>query len=134
MKGCVETVDARLLVAEDDPMNRKYMSLLLRKNGFPHDLVENGEEAMKAVESGNYDLILMDCSMPVMDGYEATRVIKERMTGRTAPYIIGLTGHTGSGAKERCLQSGMDHYLSNPFEPARLCEELRAALAVKLVS
>ena len=66
-------------------MNRKDMSLLLRKNGCPHDLVENGEEAIKAVESGKCDLVLMDYSMPVMDGDEAARVIKERMTGGTAP-------------------------------------------------
>jgi CheY-like chemotaxis protein len=104
------------LVAEGDPMNRKDMSRLLRRNGFPHDLV------------------LMDCSMPVMAGYEATRVIKERMTGGTAPYIIGLTGYAGNGAQERGLQSGMNYYLRKPIEPARLCQELRAALAVKLVS
>lgn len=133
-KPRAEIINARLLVAEDDPMNRKYMSLLLRKNGFPHDLVENGEQAIEAAESGDYDLVLMDCSMPVMDGYAATRKIKERMADGTAPYIIGLTGHTGKGAQERCLESGMDHYLSKPIEPKRLCQQLKDVLAAKLDS
>lgn len=127
-------LNARILVAEDDPMNRKYMSLLLRKAGFQHDLVENGEQAIEAVATADYDLILMDCSMPVMDGYEATREIRERGSDGRMPYIIGLTGHTGKGAEKRCLESGMDHYLSKPIEPTRLCDELREVLAVKLDS
>ena len=126
--------DVRLLVAEDDPMNRKYISLLLRKAGFQHDLVENGQQALEAIETGNYDLVLMDCSMPVMDGYEATQLVRERMTKQEAPYIMGLTGHTGREARDRCLRSGMDHYLTKPIEPQRLCEELRAAIALRMVS
>ena len=126
--------DVRLLVAEDDPMNRKYISLLLRKAGFQHDLVENGQQALEAIETGNYDLVLMDCSMPVMDGYEATQLVRERMTKQEAPYIMGLTGHTGREARDRCLRSGMDHYLTKPIEPQLLCEELRAAIALRMVS
>ena len=129
-----DELDARLLVAEDDPMNRKYISLLLRKAGFQHDVVENGEQALEAVESGDYNLVLMDCSMPVMDGYQATELIRERMTRQEAPYIIGLTGHTGREARDRCMESGMDHYLTKPIEPQRLCEELRIALEARLVS
>ncbi|MFP6876203.1 MAG: response regulator [Roseibacillus sp.] len=120
---------ARLLVAEDDPMNRKYMSLLLRKAGFRHDLVENGKQAIEAMQRGNYDLVLMDCSMPVVDGYAATQAIRELTVGGKSPYIIGLTGHTGKCAEEKCLESGMDHYMPKPIEPERLCEEITAALA-----
>jgi CheY-like chemotaxis protein len=120
---------ARLLVAEDDPMNRKYMSLLLRKAGFRYDVVENGQQAIEAMQRGNYDLVLMDCSMPVVDGYAATQAIREFTVGGKSPYIIGLTGHTGKCAEEKCLESGMDHYMPKPIEPERLCEEIAAALA-----
>ncbi len=96
--------------------------------------VGGGADAVARASSRDYRLILMDCSMPIMDGYEATREIRERIDEGRVPYIIGLTGHTGKGAEERCLESGMDHYLSKPIEPNRLCDELRELLAVKLVS
>lgn len=121
----------RLLVAEDDPMNRKYMSILLRKAGFAHDVVENGRQAVQAIEEGDYDLVLMDCTMPIMDGYEATQAIRELTGEEGNPYIIGLTGHTGDAARQKCLTAGMNDYISKPVEPEHLCAEIEAALTVK---
>lgn len=120
----------RLLVAEDDPMNRKYMSILLRKAGFDHDVVENGRQAVLAIEEVDYDLVLMDCTMPIMDGYEATQAIREMTGEERCPYIIGLTGHTGDAARQKCLAAGMNDYISKPVDPEHLCAEIEAALAV----
>jgi len=120
---------ARLLVAEDDPLNRMYTGLLLRRAGIPHHMVENGKQAVEEAGKGCYDVILMDCSMPVMDGFEAARRIREREGGGSPPVIIGLTAHALNGARERCLEAGMDDYISKPVEPEDLCVMLRSWLA-----
>ena len=102
----------------------EYLSMLLQKAGFVPDVAENGEDAVAAAERDSYDVILMDCSMPVMDGYEATRKIREMAAGGRGPTIIGLTGHTGSAAREKCLAAGMDQYLPKPVEPDQLLREI----------
>ena len=121
---------ARVLLVEDDKMNRKYLSMLLRKSGFEHDMVENGKEAVAAVQKGIYDLVLMDCSMPVMDGYEATRRIRETAVIGRGPHIIGLTGHAGTEARDKCMAAGMDQYISKPVEPEQLLQEIDNLVAV----
>jgi PAS domain S-box-containing protein len=123
--------DARILVAEDNTTNRIVALAQLRKLGYRADAVENGAEAVAAVESGGYGLVLMDCQMPVMDGFEATRRIRESMIpGVPGIPIIALTASAMSADRERCLAEGMNDYLSKPVDLARLGDLLAMWLPV----
>lgn len=119
--------DARILVAEDHPINQKYMKFLLEQMGLEAVIVENGQIAIDEALTGKYKLVLMDCRMPVMDGWEATREIRrqEKRTGvlRSLP-IIALTAHAMKGDKTVCLNAGMTDYLSKPVDEKRLAETL----------
>lgn len=121
----------RLLVADDDPINRKYASMVLRGTGYGLDIVENGLEALEAVETQDYNLIIMDCGMPVMDGFEATEKIRKltEARGRPAPVIIGLTGFMGAEVRKKCFAAGMDRHLNKPIDPADLLFEIELGLA-----
>jgi len=125
-KPGIERVGAHLvrplhvLVAEDNPVNRKLVTTLLRKRGHVVRAVENGREAVEAIEaSANapFDLVLMDIQMPEMSGFEAAQAVRERETGgdRRLP-LIALTAHAMQGDRERCLAAGMDGYLSKPID------------------
>jgi PAS domain S-box-containing protein len=114
----------RLLVAEDNAVNRQLALALLGKLGQQADVVENGREALDAVERGTYDAVLMDVQMPELDGLEATRLIRERL-GTDGPTIIAMTANAMEGDREECLAAGMDDYLAKPIRP----DELERALA-----
>jgi CheY-like chemotaxis protein len=122
----------RLLVAEDNQINQLMAQAMLAKLGWECDLVENGEEAINALRSKQYAGVLMDCQMPVMDGYEAARAIRvqEERAGqaRRLP-IIALTAHAMEGDKEKCLQAGMDAYLSKPYSLESLEQALQRVFA-----
>lgn len=111
----------RVLVAEDNPVNQIVATKMLEKLGCAVDMATNGEEAIAHVQRHVYDLILMDCQMPVLDGFAATAAIRERERAfaRHTP-IIALTANAMLGDRERCLAAGMDDYLSKPLEPAKL--------------
>lgn len=114
----VSSVNARVLVAEDHPLNQAFISRLLKKVGIDQwTLVQNGQEAISAVLAENYDLILMDCHMPVINGYDATREIREieRRGQETHTPIIAMTANAMVGDKEVCLECGMDDYISKPI-------------------
>lgn len=111
----------RALVAEDNTINQLVLLRSLERYGLIVDVVANGEEAVRHCESNEYAVILMDCRMPVLDGYEATRRIRRRQreTGRRTP-IIAITANAMTSDRELCEQAGMDDYLTKPIQPAEL--------------
>ncbi len=107
----------KILLVEDNLLNQKLICLTLSKYGFQIDLADNGAKALTKLESNDYDLILMDIMMPVMDGLETTRQIRvnERAMNQHLP-IIGPTANTMDSDRHRCLEAGMDEYLVKPFD------------------
>jgi len=116
----------RLLLAEDNLVNQRVAMAVLRKLGLVPDLAVNGLEAAAAAAANRYDLILMDCQMPEMDGFQATRRIREREAagGLVRVPILAMTANAMSGDRERCLESGMDDYLAKPIAILDLKEAL----------
>ena len=116
----------RLLVAEDNPVNRKIVEKMVDSDRFQLTFANDGEEAFRAFEASHFDLVLMDVCMPKMDGIEATQVIRsfEAKSRRAPTPIIALTAHAMSGDEERFLAAGMDHYLAKPIRRKTLCDAL----------
>jgi len=110
----------RILLAEDNPVNEKVATHTLRKLGYEVHAVDNGRDAVLAWKSGRFDLILMDCQMPILDGYEATREIRSLERGGEHIPIVALTAHAMTGDDLKCKSSGMDHHLTKPLDRARL--------------
>lgn len=110
----------RVLLVEDSEMNRQLASILLKKLDWEVDEAHDGAQALAALERGNYDIVLMDCMMPVMDGYEATRRFRvwEQAQNRARTPVVALTASAIEGDRERCLAAGADDYLSKPFTTA----------------
>jgi len=119
----------RILLAEDNPVNQTLAVRLLEKRGYTVVVAGNGREAPKAIESGNFDLILMDVQMPELDGFETTALIraKEKFTGARIP-IIAMTAHALKGDRERCVAAGMDDYVSKPIRVQELLTSVEGHL------
>jgi signal transduction histidine kinase/ActR/RegA family two-component response regulator len=115
----------RILLAEDNTVNQMVARRTLERLGCEVSVCANGLEAIQMVETCYFDLVLMDCQMPVLDGYEATRRIRgsERSDRRSLP-IIAMTANAMEGDRERCLEAGMDNYLSKPVDPSELLKTL----------
>lgn len=120
----------RILMAEDNAINQRVGKLILQRAGFNIDLVADGNEALEAHRTCPYDLILMDCQMPTMDGFEASRQI--RQLAQPQPVIIAVTANALVGERERCLSAGMDDYLSKPFQAEQLVAVVRKWAATRL--
>ncbi|MGA7146577.1 MAG: response regulator [Desulfobacterales bacterium] len=116
----------RILIAEDNIINTKVTLHVLERFGYNADAVTNGKQAVKALETVSYDLVLMDCQMPEMDGYEATGKIRNsesKVLDHKVP-IIAMTAHAMKGDREKCLEAGMDDYLSKPLNTQALSDIL----------
>lgn len=117
------SLKGHVLVAEDNHINQMYVTELLKHCGCTCDIVTTGDEVLDAVQRGSYDLILMDCQMPEMDGFTASRELRRRVAARELPKtvpIIALTANALKGDRERCLEAGMDDYLTKPIEVHQL--------------
>ncbi|HHM8030014.1 TPA: ATP-binding protein [Pseudomonas aeruginosa] len=108
-----------ILLVEDNPANQTVIEAMLRSLGYRVTLVADGIQAVRSAERQRYDAILMDCRLPVLDGYSATREIRAQENGRQVP-IIALTANALQGDRENCLQAGMNDYLAKPFKRAEL--------------
>jgi len=115
--------DMKILLAEDNPVNRKVALIMLKKLGYSADVAANGLEVLQSLKHKDYDVILMDVQMPEMDGLKAAKFINE-MNLKRRPAILAMTAYALEGDRERCLNAGMDGYISKPVK----IEELRSAL------
>jgi CheY-like chemotaxis protein len=113
----------RILVAEDDPINKRVIEMMLNRLGLGSRVVNNGAEALAAVKTETWDAVIMDCQMPLMDGFDAARRIRRHLAGRHLP-IIALTANVMPEDRAACLAAGMDDFLAKPVRQ----DELRAML------
>jgi signal transduction histidine kinase/CheY-like chemotaxis protein/ligand-binding sensor domain-containing protein len=126
-------VPARILIVEDNATNQVLGRRMVEKLGHHPDVVANGREALEALFRSAYDLVLMDCHMPEMDGYEATIALRQReaMARRKRTPVIAMTANAVSGERERCLEAGMDDYLAKPVKFADLAETIKRWLPAR---
>ncbi len=117
----------KILLVEDNEMNRDMLSRRLIRKGFEVEMAVDGGEGVAKARGGGFDLILMDMSLPVMDGWEATRTLKSDPATKSIP-IIALTAHAMTGDREKALASGCDDYDTKPIELPRLLEKIGALL------
>jgi CheY-like chemotaxis protein len=118
----------RILVVDDNLVNRKVARKQLERLGYLVDVVDGGKPALAAMASAPYPVVLLDCEMPEMDGYATTVEIRRRENGERHTTIIAMTGHALEGARERCLDSGMDEYVAKPVTLDALAAVLDVAL------
>ncbi|POZ61503.1 response regulator [Chromobacterium alticapitis] len=124
-----QTLSGRVLLVEDNLVNQELALAMLRNLGCSVELARNGAEALAISAESRFDLALMDCEMPVLDGWQATQAIRRREAGGQRLTIVALTANAGAGERERCLQAGMDDYLTKPFTQKALLETLARWLA-----
>ncbi|MGH8233042.1 MAG: response regulator [Rhodanobacteraceae bacterium] len=116
----------QVLLVEDHPVNQQVARRLLERLGLKVESAGNGAEALDKIKQQHFDLVLMDCQMPVLDGYSATRRLREREQAQTVPRmpVIAMTAHAMAGDRERCLEAGMDDYLTKPLDRTLLADTL----------
>ncbi|NTV90371.1 MAG: response regulator [Clostridiales bacterium] len=126
-----ELLDARILLAEDNEINRKIFTGMLSKWGFKYDLAGDGREALKAVSEKDYDIIFMDCQMPIMDGYQSTAEIRKNEGDGKHTAIIAITAAAMESDRVKCIEAGMDGYLSKPIDFGDMLRCIEEALGSK---
>ncbi len=127
----VPSVTRRVLLAEDNAVNQLVARRILEKHGFDVTIAVNGQKAVEAFDAGPFDLVLMDVQMPVMGGFEATGLLRQRERGRgTRTPIVAMTAHAMTGDRERCLEAGMDDYLTKPIDAPALIEVVHRLLGI----
>lgn len=119
-----------ILIVEDMETNRLTAKVLIEKYGYKTDEAQNGQEALEKHMKSHYDIILMDCQMPVMDGFEATRKIRENEISQGIPHtpIIAMTGNAFDSDRQKCFEAGMDDFIAKPVDPVMLSEKIRSRL------
>ncbi|MDB4474293.1 response regulator [Opitutaceae bacterium] len=124
-----DSFPVRILVAEDNVVNQKLILQVLKRLGYEPELVENGREALAAVKDGDFELILMDCQMPQLDGFETTKMIRAGSAGETAKSIpiVALTAGAMVGDREQCIAAGMNDYMTKPIRAEELKSILKSA-------
>jgi CheY-like chemotaxis protein len=120
---------ARLLIVEDYEDNRDILLMLLDSLGYEADAVVNGQDFLDRMAEQDYDIVLMDCQMPVLDGYAATRQLRQREGTQKHTVVIGVTAHAMERDRQTCLDAGMDDYLTKPIELDELAQILRHWIA-----
>jgi len=123
----IESRPLSILLAEDNAINRRLAQLMLKKLGYEVNMATTGLDALNMARATPYDVILMDMQMPVMDGIEATRLIRAQLPASMQPYIIALTANVMKEDRDNCLKAGMDDFLAKPFLPHQLAESLARA-------
>ncbi len=119
---------ARILLVEDNEMNRDMLSRRLQKKGYEVSMALDGRQGVEMAKSGGYDLVLMDMSLPEIDGWEATRQLRTVPETRDVP-IIGLTAHAMAGDRQKALEAGCNDYDTKPVELPRLLAKIEALLS-----
>jgi len=122
-KDLVEIQNSKVLLVEDNLINQQVALEILREAHLLIETADNGEKAVTAVENGDYDLVLMDIQMPIMDGFDATQIIRSKSKFDKLP-IIAMTAHAMKGVKEKCLAAGMNDYITKPIDNKRLFNTL----------
>ncbi len=117
--------DLQILVVEDNSINQKVIQNLLQKSGYQSCIANNGREALEALQQDRFDLLLMDVQMPEMDGYEATRAIRSADDWYNSVPVIAMTANAMKGDREKCLDAGMNDYLSKPINPEELFNKIQ---------
>jgi CheY-like chemotaxis protein len=123
LAGQLRSLAGRILVVEDDRVNQRVIELMLQKMGLQSVIVADGESAVQVAVLEHWDCVLMDCQMPGMDGFEATRQIRRKLAGRALP-IVALTANAMVGDRDACVAAGMDDFIAKPVRQ----EELRSCL------
>lgn len=123
----------RILVAEDNPVNRKFISQVLTKSGHRVTAVTNGQQALESIDENSFDVVLMDCQMPVLSGYDAAAAIRaaEADTGRHLP-IVAVTAHAMEENRKECERVGIDFFVTKPFKTRDLLEVIQRAAAIRI--
>jgi len=121
----------KILLVEDNLVNQKVALALLEKMGYQVDVTANGQEALEALDETDYDLILMDCQMPVKDGYETTRAIRKLEGSLAEIPIIAMTANAMAGDDEKCYEAGMNDYMTKPINSKLMAEKIGAFAAQK---
>jgi CheY-like chemotaxis protein len=122
-----------ILLVEDNALNQRLASVILTKRGHRIEIAENGQQALEFLRDKDYDLVLMDCQMPVMDGYEAARRLRANDPPVRNPRIpvIAMTANVKQSDREHCLEAGMDDFVGKPIDRNQLFEVIERVLAVR---
>ena len=123
----------RILIAEDNPVNQKVAVYQLQKLGYVADVVENGRLALEAMGRTHYDIVFMDCQMPELDGYEATRDLRAMQVDDRRTWVVAMTANSLEGDREKCLNAGMDDYISKPVKPEHLQAAIHRFIGLRVV-
>ncbi|MDY6940156.1 MAG: response regulator [Cyanobacteriota bacterium] len=124
-----EQLPFKILLAEDIRINQKVALRMFARLGYEADLATNGEEALAALRRQQYDVVFMDVQMPHVDGFEATQTIREEWQDDTRPWIVAMTANAMRGDREKCLEAGMNDYISKPIQLEAIAQALRQCAA-----